>query len=51
MENFRVAQFTVDLEQFTPENELITSVLNASTIDKMDNAVKDKEYGSAMGLW
>lgn len=47
--DFRVSQFTVDLQKFKPENEIITSVLNASTIDKMDDAVK--EYGNAMELW
>lgn len=46
---FRVAQITVDMSKFKPEEHLIKSVLKASTIDKMYPEVKD--YGKVMELW
>lgn len=45
----RVAQITVDVPKFKPEEQLIKSVLDASKIDKMNPEVKN--YGQALELW
>jgi hypothetical protein len=45
----RVAQFTVDLKKFTPGDNFIKSVMNASKIDKMDNEIK--AFGKSAGYW
>lgn len=47
--NLRVAQITIEMSKFKPEGQLIKSVLEASSIDKMYPEVKD--YGKVMELW
>ncbi|AKM19787.1 hypothetical protein GARCT_02536 [Geobacillus sp. 12AMOR1] len=45
----RIAQITVDIKKFQPGEQVIDSVLKASTIDKMSPEVK--EFGKTTGLW
>ncbi|WP_064199904.1 hypothetical protein [Brevibacillus brevis] len=45
----RVSQFTVDVAKFKAGEHLIKSILDASTIDKMSDEVK--EHGKIMELW
>ncbi len=47
--DFRVAQYTVDMNKFEPNGNLVESVLQASTIDKKDPKVD--EYGKALEWW
>ena len=45
----RIAQITVDTKKFQPGEQIIESVLKASTIDKMSPEVK--EFGKTTDLW
>ncbi|UYL94150.1 hypothetical protein PK52_gp20 [Geobacillus phage vB_GthS_PK5.2] len=47
--DIRVAQITVDVKKFQPDDQIIQSVLKAATIDKMRPEVK--EFGKVMNLW
>jgi ABC-type enterochelin transport system substrate-binding protein len=47
--DLRISQFTIDVAKFKPTDHLIKSVLAASTIDKMNDEVK--EFGKTMELW
>jgi hypothetical protein len=47
--DFQSTQFTVDMQKFTPGEHFVKSVVEASTIDKMDDDVR--EYGKNADLW
>lgn len=47
--DLRISQITIDVSKFKAGEHLVKSVLDASTIDKMNDDVK--EFGKVMNLW
>lgn len=47
--DLRISQFTVDTSKFVAGENFITSVVEASKMDKMNSVVK--EYGKSANLW